>query len=308
MTQHDFSIPEPDAPRDEVEVWLNGWLDRHLPSEWVGLLHDQDRAIALEFINKYRSSVEILEVGYTALAEAIDLINFVPKDSWPDHRGAQYLVIAENVKSFRSAQDRLMRGYYQDCGSIIRSLYEVSVRVLFMSLHSEDWSSAISYRTPKGQRKFNLTALLRDELELDWDPIYRLLSEVSHSNIQSVRQRIVTLSVTDAEIRRYGYRNEFDPVQVNMYLPVLDFVLWAHLRLVWDVILESRPESLDEASHVVVGVDSCLDRIKGSLFVLTPYIRYKSSSLWSQAGHDLDRLIEMMQQADKGQDWRILLR
>lgn len=289
-------------------MWLNGWLDRHLPSDWVGLLDGQDRAIALEFIDGYRNSVETLEVGYTALAEAVDLVNFVPKDSWPDHRGAQYLFIAENVKSFRSAHNRLMRGYYQDCGAITRSLYETIVRVLFMSLHSEDWSSAITYPTPSGQRKFNLTALLGDELGLDWDPIYRLLSEVSHSNIQSVRQRIIALSETDTEVTRYGYRNEFDPVQVNVYLPVLDFVLWTHLRIIWDVILESRSDALDEASHVVVGVDTHLDRIQGSLFILTPYLRYKSSSLWSQAGHDVDRLIEMMQIADKGQDWRTLLR
>ena len=289
-------------------MWMNGWLDRHLPSEWVGLLHDQDRAIALEFIDEYRHSVEILEVGYTALAEAVDLVNFVPKDPWPDHRGAQYLFIAENVKSFRSAQDRLMRGYYQDCGSITRSLYETFVRVLFMSLHSEDWSSAITYSTPPGQRKFNLTSLLRDELGLDWDPIYRLLSEASHSNIQSVRQRILALFATDVEVRRYGYRNEFDPVQINVYLPVLDFVLWAHLRIIWDVILEPRSDSLEGASSVVVDIDTYLDRIRGSLFVLTPYIRYRSVELWSQAGHDVDRLIEMMQMADMGQDWRVLLR
>ena len=307
MTQHDFSIPEPDTPRREVANWLNGWLDRHLPSEWVGVLEDQDRAIALEFINEYRSSVEILEVGYTALAEAVDLVNFVPKDSWPEHRSVQYLLVAENVKSFRSAQNRLMRGYYQDCGAITRSLYEAFVRVLFVSLHPEDWSSIFAYPTPPGQRRFNLTALLRDELGLDWDPIYRLLSEASHSNIQSVRQKIIALSTPDEEIRRYGYRNEFDPVQVNVYLPVLDFVLWVHLRIIWDVILESRPGSLDEGSRVVEGVDVYLDRIKGSLFILTPYIRYKSSSLWSQAGHDVDLLIEMMQMADKGQGWRALL-
>ena len=288
-------------------MWLHGWLDRHLPSEWVGLLNDQDRAIAMEFINEYRSSVEILEVGYTALAEAVDLVNFVPKDSWPDLRGVQDLLIAENVKSFRSAHDRLMRGYYQDCGAITRSLYEAFVRVLFMSLYSEDWSSAVSYPPRAGQRKFNLTALLRDELELDWDPIYRLLSEVSHSNIQSVRRNIVALSVTDEEVRRYGYRNEFDPVQANVYMPVLDFVLWTHLRVIWDVILWSRSDSPHEASQIVVGVDSCLDRIKGSLFILSPSIRYKSSSLWSQAAQDVDRLIEMMQMADNGQDWRTLL-
>ena len=105
-----------------------------------------------------------------------------------------------------------------------------------------------------------------------------------------------------------GTGNEFDREQVNVYLPVLDFVLWVHLRIIWDVILESRSDSIYDASDVVVGVDSYLDRIKGSLLILTPYVRYRSSSLWSQAGHDVDRLIEMMQQTDKGQDWRILLR
>ncbi len=301
-------MPEPDAPRREVETWLNDWLDRHLPSEWIGLLYDQDTAIVSEFIDEYRSSVETLEVGYTALAEAVDLVNFVAKDSWPDHRSIQFLFIAENVKSFRSTQDRLMRGYYQDCGAITRSLYETFVRVLFMSLYPEDWSSAISHPTKSGQRKFNLTALLRDELGLDWDPIYRLLSEVSHSNIQSVRRKIIALSVPDDKVRRYGYRNEFDPVQVNIYLPLLDFVLWTHLRVIWDVILPPRADSLREASQILVGLDCILDRIQGSLYILSPSTRYKSSSLWSQATQDVDRLIEMMQMADKGHDWRILLR
>ena len=289
-------------------MWLDGWLDRHLPSEWVGLLHDQDRAIAVEFIEKYHNSVEILEVGYTALAEAVDLVNFVAKDSWPEHRSVQFLFIAENVKSFRSAQDRLMKGYYQDCGAITRSMYEAFVRVLFMSLYPKDWSSVVSYSTKSGQRKFNLTALLRDELGLDWDPIYRLLSEVSHSNLQSVRRKIIALSATDREARRYGYRNEFDPVQVNVYLPILEFVLWTHLRVIWDVILLSRTDSLHKASQILMGVDSILNRIQGSLFILSPSIRYKSSSLWSHATQDVDRLIEMMQVADNGQDWRTLLR
>ena len=245
-------------------------------------------------------------MGYTALAEAVDMVNFLSKDAWPEHRGAQYLLVAENIKSFRSAQDRLMKGYYQDCGAITRSLYEAFVRVLFMSLCSEHWSSAIAHPTPSGQRKFNLTALLKD-LGLDWEPIYRLLSGVAHSNRQSVLQRIAALAMADEEVRRYGYRNEFDSAQVNVYLPVLDFVLWVHLRIIWDVVLESRSDSISAASVVVAGVDSHLDRIKGSLFILTPYIRYESSDMWSQAGHDVDRLVTMMQMADKGQDWKQLL-
>ena len=303
----DFLLPEPDATQREVEAWLRGWLDRHIPSEWVGLLHDQDKDIALKFIDEYRGFVEIFEVGYTALAEAVDLVNFVSKDSWPEHRGAQYLLIAENIKSFRSAQDRLMRGYYQDCGAISRSLYESFVRVLFMSLHPEYWSSAVSYMAISGQRKFNLTGLLRDELRLDWDPIYRLLSGVSHSNIQAVLQQVVALSVPDKEAERYGYRNEFNPQQAIMYMPVLNFVLWAHLRVIWYVIFGPFPNAVPEVSRVVVGVESCLDRIKGSLFMLSRSTRHNSSTLWPRVAQDLDRLIEMMRMADQGQDWRTLV-
>ena len=307
MTQHNFSLPEPDAPRREVEAWLHGWLDRHIPSEWVSLLQDQDEDAALKFIDKFEGFVQIFEVGYTALAEAVDLINFAPKDDWPTHRGPQYLLLAANVKSFRSAQDRLMKGYYHDCGAITRSLYETFARIVFISLFPDAWSSTILYQ-PSNQRKFNLTNLLKDDLKLEWEPIYGLLSSVSHSNSQAVTYQVVQLSDPDRQPERYGYRNAFDPEQSAAYVNFLDFVLIAHLRVAREMMLEPTSNVLNSiASSLGMALDAQIDRIDGSLYILRRGLRYNSSSFWRRVSDDLDRVMETMQRADSGQDWRALL-
>ena len=288
-------------------MWLHGWLDRHLPSEWVGLLHDQDKDIALRFIDEYRGFVEIFEVGYTALAEAVDMINFAPKDNWPVHRSPQYLLLAANVKSFRSAQDRLMKGYYQDCGAITRSLYETFARIVFISLYPDAWSSAILTQ-PSNQRRFNLTNLLRDDLKLEWEPIYELLSLVSHSNVQTVTHEVVELSKPYRQPERYGYCNTFDAEQSAAYANFLDFVLIAHLRIAWEMMLMPTSNVLNSvASSLGMALDAQIDRIDGSLYILQRGLRYSSSSFWRRVADDLDRVMEIMKRADSGRDWRTLL-
>jgi hypothetical protein len=167
---------------EQARDWADAWVEEHLPAEVVVSTTQAEREHFESFKKDYGRFVAQFEVEYAALVKVIDDINFVERSSWPDHRAVQYVLAAYNVKTFYSAVDRLARGYYEDCITLTRSLYETFARVLYISCHPDNAYSALVFNPPKGVRKFNLTNFLRDELGLDRGSQYAIMSTFAHSN------------------------------------------------------------------------------------------------------------------------------
>lgn len=145
------------------------------------------------------------------------------------------MLAAYNVKTFYSALDRLTKGYYEDSITLTRGLYETFVRTLFISCHPDDAYNALIFKPPKGERAFNLTNFLRNELGLEWETKYGVMSTFAHSNslqVLSALQRaleVLGLAVGHT-LRQVGRHVVVDP-RVHPRLGVLGVVKVRHFGL-----------------------------------------------------------------------------
>lgn len=133
---------------EHAKAWADAWVNNHMTADLAERVADGETEHLELFSKDYGRFVSQFEVEYSALVEIIDQINFVEKDSWPDHRSVQYVLAAYNVKTFYSALDRLTKGYYEDSITLTRGLYETFVRTLFISYHPDDAYNALIFKPP----------------------------------------------------------------------------------------------------------------------------------------------------------------
>lgn len=136
---------------EEARNWADQWTSERLPTPLVLQTIDEERAHFARFNADYGRYVGQFEVEYQSLAELIDHLNFVDRSSWPEHRSVQYALSAYNLRTFYSALDRLVRGYYEDCIALTRGLYETFVRMLFVSCYPDSAYNVLVRKPPKGR-------------------------------------------------------------------------------------------------------------------------------------------------------------
>ena len=277
---------------------MDTWVEERLPTKVVPLLLGHEREHFELFNQDYGRFVSQFEVQYSALAEIIDQINFVERSSWPDHRSLQYVLVAYNVKTFYSALDRLVRGYYEDSITLIRGLYETFVRTLFVSCHPDDAYSALIFNPPKGVKRFNLTNFLRDELHLEWETKYGVMSTFAHSNSYQVLTALERATQGIGEPERFGISFEYNTALAEAAIPFLQFVLLAHLRF---------------SMERFIGAITCPDQrglstATGSVDLLTYGLVNHPKEYWRTVARDLDVLFEMLEIADRREDWKAFLK
>lgn len=277
-----------------MRAMADDWAHDHLPSATVLELTDLERDHFKSFNVEYGRFVGQVEVEFTALVDLIDAINFVDRAAWPRHRAVQYALVAYNVKTFYSALDRLVRGYYVDCITLTRSLYEAFVRLLFISCYPDDAYSALS-RPPKGVRSFNLTNFLDHDLGLEWESKYDLMSGFAHSNSMQTLLALDRAIKRVGEPERFGLSHKFDPTLADLAGPFLNFALVAHLRFATERLADDLVD-LPQLRVAHEAVD-----------LLMFGLRDHPKQYWQVVSADLDLLFRMLPVADARQDWKAFL-
>jgi len=283
---------------DEVKAWADAWVAARIPSALVLDLTQLEHEHFAQFNSDYGRFVDQFEVEFTALAMLIDDLNFIDRSTWPPHRYVQYVLLAKNVKTFYSALERLARGYYEDSITLVRGLYETFVRLLFISCHPDDAYSALGYKAPKGMRQFKLTNFLRDELRLEWDTNYSVMSVFAHSNSFNALEALIRADHRDGDPERFRLEHQFDLKLAEMTMPLLQFVLCTHLRFATERMVgaghSTEPDALATALE--------------SVDLLSYGLKHHPKPYWRSVSDDLDLLFEMIEIADKRDDWRAFLR
>ena len=218
------------ANNTEAQAWADAWLAERLPTELVVQTIDDERAHFERFNSDYGRFVGQFEVEYQALAQLVDRLNFVDRSAWPSHRHVQYVLLAYNVRTFYSALDRLVRGYYEDCITLTLGLYETFVRILFVSCYPTTPYNALMAKLPKGERRFNLTNFLRDDLGLAWETKYSIMSVFAHSNSLRVLEALQRASERRGDPEQFGVRFDYEPELIEAAVPFLQFTLTSHIR------------------------------------------------------------------------------
>lgn len=283
---------------DELTIdQVDAWVRSRLAESVVGDIKQLEVDHFAVFMKEYGRFVEQFEVQYSALVEALEAANFVDRTNWPQHRYVQFALLSYNVKTFHSAFDRIVRGYYEDGIALTRGLYEAFVRTLFVSCFPDDAYSALITNAPKGMRRFNLTNFLDHDLGLQWETKYAVTSPFAHSNSLETFQALKRAIDRVGEPEVFGFRLAFDERLAEASIPLLNFVLLTHMRFVLEQLLG---DDTDVDEDLLAG-------IRESVRLLAHQIETHDSEYWRTVAADLDLLFEMLDVADERGDWRAFL-
>ncbi len=133
------------------------------------------RELVYENFGKYLKNFEDY---FDILNNAIFNLNYMPKKHWPQYKGTQFLLFPETLKTLHRAHEDLFDGYYEESMMLLRSVYETYIKMIYIAIHPNDIESIFYKRA--GKRNFNLSNFVKDELNLDWGWLYKLLSSISH--------------------------------------------------------------------------------------------------------------------------------
>ena len=106
-------------------------------------------------------------------------VNYINHDDWPNVRGKQFNLFVQNLKTFYSVHDRLIKGFYEDSMNLSRTLYETFIRIVALSCEPQLGYGVLDYR------QFKITEFLRDKLNLE-NEYYQIMSLFTHSNRYAV--------------------------------------------------------------------------------------------------------------------------
>lgn len=280
---------------DEAKAWADTWVAVHSPTDVAASLAASELDHRMQFSDAYGRFAAQYDVGVAALATLVEELNFVRRDGWPEHRAIQYVLVAYNLRHFDTAIDLVVRGRYEEAISLTRGLYETFVRLLFVSCHADSAYSVLASSPPKGVRRFNLTNFLRDELRLDWERKYGVMSAFAHSNVHRAGLALRRAATPAGEPEAFGLGLGFDAALAEAALPFMQFVLLAHLRFAVERLVSGSAPSSDPLVVAQEAVD---------LFTYAHASHPKP--YWRMVATDLEYLSKVLEIADRGEDWRPL--
>jgi len=279
---------------DSLIQEFNTFCAANLPSDILRRMQDYEGEHLAYVSSQYGRFVSQFEASYDALVRIIDHVNYgAERSKWPGHRVVQFIVAVQNVKPIRSAQDRLLRGYYEDSLTLMRVAYEAFVRIVFISLHPDAPVYSFGERR-KGARHFNLTNFVADELRLGWNE-YEVLSAMAHSYKLAVLKQLTEIG---SEGQREPLTLSFtrDEVHLTVGINILEFLLLVYLRTATTILLHPvKPGALDQ--KVLSRATKCIELWQKS-FVSHP------KPYWRTVANDLDYVFELVRAAEDGRDWK----
>lgn len=149
-------------------------------------ISEYEKTHTKKVLKDYGRFVKQFEDFYDLLVQLIHKINYIKKDDWhTTSKSVQFLIVAHSLETFNSSFDLLLKGHYGDSVILSRSIYESLIRVIYLSCYPKEGYS-VFIKKRDGTKEFNLTGFLKDELKLDWDRYYSLMSAVTHSNAYQI--------------------------------------------------------------------------------------------------------------------------
>lgn len=116
---------------DELRQHLDQMCERHGGSEDISRIYDYERYHQQRVLKEWGRFVSQFESFFDLLNNILVGVNFVPKDTWPEHRNLQYLLCANNVLFFYNSFDRLIKGHPTESMVLSRPLFETFIRIVY---------------------------------------------------------------------------------------------------------------------------------------------------------------------------------
>ncbi len=205
----------------------------------VGEIFDYINAHKQEFVLKFNKwFIKYFEISFDSIIEAMDKINAEKKDERPEHRWTQWLIIRNNLPTLFSAFNLLTSGFYVDSITLIRSLFESVIKIIYISHSPEDKDSALIHGV-KWTKKFNMTNFTKDVLKIERH--YRLLSSKAHSNWLKTLKDLIDIS-QNWQKKKINIELWWDIEELSLTLNWLNFIVWNYLFFIKEFLLNNNKE------------------------------------------------------------------
>lgn len=192
-----------------------------------------------KFVLKFgKWTVKYFEIFFDSIIETMQQINFESKEDWPEHRWTQRLIIKNNLPTLFSAYNLLISGFYIDSMTLIRSLFESVIKIIYISHSPEEKEWALLYNTG-WTKKFNITSFQKDVLKIDWH--YKLLSANAHSSWYKTIKDLIDISQNwqKKTINIELWRNDDE---LSMSLNWLEFIIWNYLFFTKEYLVNNNKD------------------------------------------------------------------
>lgn len=193
--------------------------------------------------------VKHFEIAFDSIIEAVQQINFESKKNWPEHRWTQRLIIKNNLPTLFSSYNLLISGFYVDSMTLIRSLFESVIKIIYISHYPEEKDWALLYNV-KWTKKFNITSFQKDILKVDWH--YKLLSSNAHSSWYKTIKDLINISQNWQKnlINMELWRNDDE---LSMTLNWLEFIIWNYLFFTKEYLLKNNKDFYLKLTNIEKG-------------------------------------------------------
>lgn len=248
---------------------------------------------------EYGRFMNQFEMFFCAMVDYSHTINYLDKKEWPINRGFQFVIATNSLRQMYSAYILLNSGFYEDAITLLRSVYESFLRILFVSCHPECPYNAYDAPGQTGT-KFNATSFVRDELKLDWTK-YNITSAFAHSNKYKVMGDMIELA-KQPKLIALTYEKDDDMISLGVNL--IGFLLAFYLK------------AFDELFTVDISKHQQKDVLQKLLDKIHEYAKIEHESLkghdaneyWRQVGADIEDIFELMlsMDTDSSQKWKVV--
>jgi hypothetical protein len=278
------------AKTENIKKMLN-----YPPSESILSLFEFKKEHKRKCLSDYSGYVKLIEEAIETLILVTGTLNYLPKETWPKHRGIQYGFLPGSIETLFCSFDDLMDGFYEEGTILNRSVFDSIFKIAFITFYPDKVGLVLGIKPPKGTGRYNVSKFIKEELKIDWSFLWHYSSSLVHGKSHRVVKMWCDSSKGIPQILTFDLK--YDKTNVTRPMNEILVYSWCLLRLV----LLFTPEVLTN-ENIPLATRDKLSNIELSLRESLLGMPNKLKNVVS----DFEKVEKMLCAAETGKDWKIL--
>jgi hypothetical protein len=281
--------------------------EKELAREINSLLNDEPSKVALNISNTEKINIKRMHTDFgnfvkqfehffDLLVTLFDQVNYIKKDSWPKQKTVQFIAISHNLQTLYCSFDLLVRGHHAESITLIRSVYETFVKIIYMSCYPKDCYS-VFYKKRDGTKEFNLTNFLSQDLKLNRDSIYIVMSSIAHGKNYQIMKDIKQITM-EGQKNKIGLNIKYDKKTLEIAINYLYFLLWMFIKITIELFIQKNTNQVNK--------DLLEKSIKNEKVIEKIFIGHPGKE-WKTINTDVAYIFKIVESAENKQNWKNLV-
>ncbi|MDD3662778.1 MAG: hypothetical protein PHT84_02840 [Candidatus Pacebacteria bacterium] len=267
------------------------------PSDIALKISELEKVNTKKILNEYGKFVKQFEDFFDLLITLFDQVNYINKDAWPEQKTIQFITIAHNLQTLYCAFDLAVRGHHAEAIILIRTVYETFIKVVYLSCYAKAGYS-VFYKKKDGTKEFNLTNFLSQDLKLNRDNIYMVMSVIAHSKGYLIMKEAQEIA-TEGQKGKIGLRIKYDKKNLEMAINYLYFLLWMFIKITIELFVQNK---INKASKELLEKAKKVEKAIEKIFIGHP------GGAWKTIDQDVSHIFKIIKLAEEGDDWEMAIK